>query len=203
MGTAFKENTEITSFEELQNFTGLTSIANNAFYNCTALSNISLPESVTEIGEMAFRGSSLLNCDLVLSNITTIKPGAFYGTKLRSVILPDIVTVSGAYGEGYRTFGSCANLEYVLFGKKVRSIAPYIFSGSHKNVMIVLATTPPTFGGDSFDYGGSVQSIYVPDESETTYESATNWSRYASKILPISQLATDNPTLYEEVKDYL
>lgn len=203
LGTVFKSNTEITSFDELNEFTGLTSIANNAFYGCTNLNSVSLPESVTHIGEMAFRESSLFNCNLVLNNITSVKSGAFYGTKIRSAIMPDIVAVVGAYSTGYQTFGNCANLEYVLFGKNVTSISPYIFTNSHQMAMIVLATTPPTFGGDSFGYSGAVQSIYVPDESEVAYEGATNWSRYANMIKPLSQLATDNPSLYEEVAEYL
>lgn len=203
LGTVFKGNAEITSFDELNEFTGLTSIANNAFYGCTNLNNVSLPESVTHIGEMAFRESGLLNCNLVLKNITSVEPGAFYGTKVRSIIMPDVVTVNGAYNEVYRTFAQCANLEYVLFGKTVTNIAPYIFSDSRQNTIIVLAETPPTFNGDSFGYSGAVQSIYVPDSSETAYEGATNWSRYASMIKPLSQLATDNPSLYEEISEYL
>lgn len=203
LGTVFKDNTEIVSFDELQYFTGLTNIASNAFYGCTALDNISLPKNVTTINDMAFRGSGLTDYNLVLNNITKVTSGAFYGTKIRSVIMPDIVSVVGAYNNGYQTFGNCANLEYVLFGKNVTSISPYIFSNSHQMTMIVLATTPPTFGGDSFGYSGAVQSIYVPDESEATYEGATNWSKYASMIKPLSQLATDNPSVYEEVAEYL
>lgn len=203
LGTVFKGNTEITSFDELNEFTGLTSIANKAFYGCTNLNNVSLPESVTHIGEMAFRESGLLNCNLVLKNITSVEPGAFYGTKVRSIIMPDVVKVHGAYSKGYRTFAQCANLEYVLFGKTVTDIAAYIFSDSRQNTIIVLAETPPTFNGDSFGYSGAVQSIYVPDSSETAYEGATNWSRYASMIKPLSQLATDNPSLYEEISEYL
>lgn len=203
LGTIFKDNTEIVSFDELQYFTGLTAIADTAFYGCTALDKISLPENVTTINDMAFRGSGLTDCNLVLNNITMVKSGAFYDTKIRSAIMPDIVTVVGAYSPGYQTFGNCANLEYVLFGKNVTNILPYIFSNSHQMVMIVLATTPPTFNGDSFGYSGAVQSIYVPNESEVAYEGATNWSRYANMIKPISQLATDNPSLYEEVAEYL
>ncbi len=132
-----------------------------------------------------------------------MKEGAFYGTKLRSIVLPNIVSVGGAYANGYQTFGGCPNLEYVLCGKNMTSIAPYIFSDSHSLVMIVLATTPPTFNGDSFGYSNALKSIYVPDASESAYEGTSNWNRYASIIKPISQLATDNAALYEEIEEYL
>ena len=45
----FESNTEITSFEELKYFTGITTIAENAFQGCTALTAIELPSSVTKI----------------------------------------------------------------------------------------------------------------------------------------------------------
>lgn len=56
----FKQNKDITSFNELQYFTGLTEIADNAFYNCENLTSIKLPASVKKIGEAAFVGCSAL-----------------------------------------------------------------------------------------------------------------------------------------------
>ena len=46
-----------------------------------------------------------------------------------------------------------------------------------------------------------VQAIYVPDASVETYKSATNWSSKASIIYGISDIITNNPELYEEIKD--
>lgn len=60
IGEEFKANKDITSFNELQYFTGLTEIADNAFYNCEKLTSIKLPASVKKIGEGAFVGCSAL-----------------------------------------------------------------------------------------------------------------------------------------------
>ena len=56
LGTIFKVNTEITSFDELRFFTGLTTIHSYAFYGCTNLTGIVIPSSVTSFGEDTFFG---------------------------------------------------------------------------------------------------------------------------------------------------
>jgi len=54
LGTAFKFNTEIKSFDELQYFTGLKSIGGYAFWGCSGLTSVTIPNSVTSIGGYAF-----------------------------------------------------------------------------------------------------------------------------------------------------
>lgn len=54
--TVFKSNETITSFKELVNFKGLTSIGDNAFYGCTGLTSVTIPENVTSIETGAFYG---------------------------------------------------------------------------------------------------------------------------------------------------
>ena len=50
----FRGNTEMVSFDELQYFTGLTSISDYAFEGCTGLTSIEIPNSVTSIGNYTF-----------------------------------------------------------------------------------------------------------------------------------------------------
>lgn len=59
IGQVFKANSVITSFVELQYFTGLTSIGDRAFDNCKNLTNLRLPEGISSIELGAF-----LHCDL-------------------------------------------------------------------------------------------------------------------------------------------
>ena len=50
----FDGNLSIKEFTELQYFTGLKSIGDHAFHECYGLTSITIPESVTSIGEFAF-----------------------------------------------------------------------------------------------------------------------------------------------------
>ena len=50
---------DISSFNELRFFTGLTSIEYNAFNSCKYLESVILPDGITSIGSYAFDGRSL------------------------------------------------------------------------------------------------------------------------------------------------
>ena len=50
IGTVFKNNTEITSFDELRFFTGIKKIGDGAFYGCTLLRSIIYPPGLSTIG---------------------------------------------------------------------------------------------------------------------------------------------------------
>ncbi|MBO4641669.1 MAG: leucine-rich repeat protein [Bacteroidaceae bacterium] len=67
LGEVFKNNTEITSFDELQYFTGLTSIGDGAFDGCEGLTSIILPNSLTSIGEEALRGTGITSITIPAS----------------------------------------------------------------------------------------------------------------------------------------
>ena len=56
---AFKGNEDIVSFDELQHFTGLTEIEDDAFNGCSALESVVLPSTIVSIGLSAFQETAL------------------------------------------------------------------------------------------------------------------------------------------------
>jgi hypothetical protein len=95
LGVVFKGNTNITSFDELRYFTGLTKITNNAFQGCMRLTSIFIPNNVETIGESSFESSGLTNITIP-NNITTIGSWAFQGCEnIVAITLPESVNYIG------------------------------------------------------------------------------------------------------------
>ena len=90
---------------------GSTTIPENAFYNCSWITTINLPNSIQTIGINAFRYCSGLNYFSVPFSTTEIGIAAFHGcTGLTSVTIGKSVTNIGAYA-----FRGCTGLERVTF----------------------------------------------------------------------------------------
>ena len=79
LGDVFK-GTHIHSFNELTHFTGLTAIDDHAFDGCSELCSVNYPSSVTTIGIGAFYGTGLINI-LIPETIKTINASAFSNCK--------------------------------------------------------------------------------------------------------------------------
>jgi len=83
-GTTFRNNTSITSFDELSYFKGLSQIPNNAFYGCSNLESVTIPENVTTLGQQAFRGCSKLATITLTNSITCTTNNTFNGCSVVS-----------------------------------------------------------------------------------------------------------------------
>ena len=136
LGEVFKNNKTIKTFTELQYFTGLKSIGNSAFYGCSGLTSVTIPNSVTSIGTYAFCNCYGLTSITIPNSVTSIGSWAFESCSgLTSVMIPGGVTYIGN-----NPFVGCSNLtkievqagntnytslDGVLFTKDMKTIRAY------------------------------------------------------------------------------
>lgn len=110
IGTVFMSNTDIISFNELQYFTGLTSIPSKAFSGCSNLWKIVIPDGVEKIGSYAFEDCKSLYKINIPRSLSHIGSRAFYNcNNLTGVYITDLasfltITIN-------RVSGSFANYE--------------------------------------------------------------------------------------------
>ena len=90
----------------------VTSIGEDAFFECEFLTSITIPEGVTSIGDWAFDECTRLNSITIPDSVTSIGDWAFYCCEdLTSIIIPDSVT---SIGEG--AFSRCSALTTIEVG---------------------------------------------------------------------------------------
>ena len=104
LGEVFKNNTNLQSFDELQYFTGLTALGDSAFYHCSQLTSVVLPETVTAIGASAFQYCFYLSFIRLSENLENIASDAFWNcVRLTSIRIPAKVSSIGDTVFGYCT----------------------------------------------------------------------------------------------------
>ena len=171
-----------------------TAIGGSAFKGCSsmALTKLELP-LCTSIGGSAFNGCPLLS-EITFQNVTTVGTQAFIGSTIAKIKLPSVETMAASSNyEGI--FSYCKNLVLVDLGENCSSIGNeslgrYVGTSGNIITIICRASTPPSLGGTIINKGwvfATIGEIYVPDKSVEAYKTATNWSAYANKILPLSQ----------------
>lgn len=182
-------------FDTLKSVTienGITEIPPLCFSNCGKITEITIPESVTSIGESAFSGTSLKNLEIP-NGVQTIGKAAFSNTRLASVSVPSSVTT---IGEDAFVAQATTN---VTLDKKTNEISGSPWGATGTITWLIRATRlevthMPTktryFIGEAFDSTGLIITAYYNDntsEQVTGYTlSSPDMSAYGSKTVTVT-----------------
>ncbi|MBQ5711627.1 MAG: leucine-rich repeat domain-containing protein [Oscillospiraceae bacterium] len=137
---------------------GIGCIRECAFTHCESLTSVDIPEGVTRIWECAFSSCSALESVSIPDSVTWIGSSAFRGcTKLTEIVIPQNVTIL----EGY-AFSGCSALEKVIFCGNVPQTISIPFEGI--TVEAYYPSDNATWTADALlDYGGTVTWVaYEP-----------------------------------------
>ena len=138
----------------------LTSIEREAFAGCSGLTSLSLPSSLTSIKYRAFYGCSGLTSLSLPSSLTSIEYYAFYGCSgLTSLSLP-----SGITSIDWNAFSGCSGLTSLTLPSSLTSIDSGAFSGCSGLTSLSLLSGLTSIGDGAFRGCSGLTSIYVYTE---------------------------------------
>ncbi len=201
LGEVFRGNTEISSFKELEYFSGLTFIGDNAFWGCSNLKFFKIPSNVKSLGKNAFRGTQYgYDTGIIPGHIETIGDYAFEGCSLAwSTTIQEGVVSIGAYafannivalseisipqtvvsiGEG--AFSGCKSIRRIDLPGGITEIKPNTFNGTALTY-VTIPSNVTSIGANAFKCD---QLTSVTIETATPYAIDEDaFSNYANAVL--------------------
>ena len=146
----------------------VTSIGDSAFYYGTGLTSISILVGVTSIGDDAFRDCSRLTSVTIPPSVTSIGGCAFYGCSgLTSVTIPEGVT-----SIGNEAFRNCGRLTSITIPSTVTSIGSRAFGWCFWLTSVTIPEGVTSIGDSAFYYCTGLTSVTIPEDVTSIGDSA-------------------------------
>ena len=139
-----------------------------AFYNCTSLERVVVPNEVTEFGHSAFRSCINLTEINFPKKLTSIGDFAFE----QCIGLTEIKLPDGVESIGEAAFYSCTGLTSILIPNSVKSIGKEAFKGCIGLTGILLPNGITSIDEESFSYCRNLTSVTIPDNVTSIEERA-------------------------------
>jgi hypothetical protein len=150
----------------------VTSIGEKAFYQCQSIGSVSIPDSVTTIGEQTFAYSSLKNITMGCS-VTSIGDWAFMHSTIESIAVPEGVT-----SIGFAVFMGCSHLSNVIIPNSVTSIGGCSFASCYRLESITIPYKVTSIYQSAFNNCTSLAEIVIPYNvkyiSDNAFEGCSN-----------------------------
>jgi Flp pilus assembly protein protease CpaA len=135
----------------------VTSIGHAAFQACSGLANITIPDSVIYIGRSAFASCSGLTSITIPNNVTYILDYTFGGCSgLSSITIPSSVTTIGD-----AAFFGCSGLTSITISNSVTTIGSFAFSRCSSLTSVTIPGSVTSIGNGAFSVCGGLTSIMV------------------------------------------
>lgn len=185
----------------------VTSIGNNAFYNCSGLTSLTIPGGVTSIGSGAFNNCNGLvsivveagnskydsreNCNAIIESSTN---SLLVGCK--NTVIPNSVTSIGE-----NVFYNCSGLTSISIHSGMKSIGYCSICGcSDLTDVYCYAEKLPTTDKGTFDGVENNTVLHVPASAIETYRTTAPWSRF-KEVVAIEETAIKHELSFDILAD--
>jgi hypothetical protein len=161
------------AFGEVNNLTNVTipntvTTIGEAAFNAAGLTSVTIPYGVTNISDAAFEDCENMTNAIIPASVTTIGPGAFSDTALTDVTIPNSVA---NLGDG--ALSSCHDLTNVSLGSGVTSIAHATFVGDFMLQTIKIPAAVTNLGDIAFEDCSILTDVFflgnAPNVESTTF----------------------------------
>ena len=142
----------------------VTSIGDAAFKGCRTIEHIEIPEAVKSIGSTAFEQCYSLESVKIPNGVTMIEPATFMNCKsLNSVSLPKTLVTIGS-----SSFADCSSLQSIIIPEGVTDINYAAFVRCSSLKVISIPSTVKTIGEIVFGHCTSLEDVYCYTTSYPT-----------------------------------
>ncbi len=180
-GTKCIANSAFSGCSNLTNIAipdSVTNICGSAFDSCIGLTDIIIPDSVTGIGDKAFMNCRGITSIKIPATVTSIGDSAFYYcTGLTNIIIPNGVT-----SIGNETFMNCRNLISIIIHDNVTSIGNSAFESCKKLTEIRIGNGVTSIGDKAFSGCAGLTDITIPDSVTSIGNSAFDSCKKLAEI---------------------
>jgi hypothetical protein len=160
-----------------------------AFFDCTSLKGVIFPDGLKSIGYQAFANCKAIKEIKIPESVTTLEPGAFYGTSITAFKIPnDITSISGAL------IGNTQIKTFVV-PKTIKTIGEDAFSGCTKLTSLTVLKNVKEIGNGAFDEC-PLLTVYGENGSEAQVfclKNEINFVDIAIGAKPVKQIILPNP----------
>ena len=166
----------------------MTSIGNGAFQNCSGLTSVDIPNSVTSIGKWAFQYCRGLTSVTIPNSVTSIGISAFNDCSGLTSVYIDCTTIGYWFRDNRRikevsigenvtsieddAFNGCSGLTSVTIPKSVTSIGNGAFDGCSGLTSVTIGNSVKSIGYSAFEGCSGLTSVTIPKSVTSIGEKA-------------------------------